>query len=213
MNVMMPNFNADYDLRIRAENDAGTSDWATLSGVYTRPAVPTGLAAVPGGYGLVELSWDGFDDANMTYTLLKNGVSYSTSLTGTGFEYTSTGPGTTTEFSLVAVGNLSGLSGIPCSGVSGTSGTGTVPHNTRAPVITDMITGANATDNGDWSGDPMSLNFSYQWFGNGILIPSATDIGIGYTEEMTLYECVVTATNAVGSAAMGSNDISGTIPV
>jgi hypothetical protein len=83
--------------------------------------------------------------------------------------------------------------------------------NTVAPVVTGSTSVGSVltTDNGIWSNSPTS--YAYQWQKNGFYISGATnssytiesgDVGVGST-----IGCVVTATNAEGSANANSNTV------
>lgn len=61
---------------------------------------------------------------------------------------------------------------------------------------------------GDWSGSPV-ISFGHQWRRNGLVLPgaSAPDYVLGADDIGASMECLVTATNGVGSAAALSNAV------
>ena len=84
----------------------------------------------------------------------------------------------------------------------------TPPVNTVSPLISgaDHVGGVLSTTDGTWTGTP-TITYSYQWRRNAV-----TNIGFNsnsYTlvqaDAGQLIDCVVTATNAIGSGASGSN--------
>lgn len=84
------------------------------------------------------------------------------------------------------------------------------PVNTAAPVIsgaTDLGAVLTAT-NGTWSGYP-APSFARQWQRNGVNIAGATagTYTVAVADSGATITCVVTATNAGGSAAQASNGI------
>ena len=199
---------AAYDFRIRAENEAGNSDWVMLSNVYTRPSSPTGLAAATGSYAAVNLTWDALP-AGMTLNLSINNHIAASGLTGGSYTTSGSTPGATYNFAISAVGGVSGLESARCADVSGTAGAGSAPVNLLAPTITDFGSTAGLTDPGTWSGDPAVLSYIYEWQCNGVF--TGTGLGCSYGATGT-YTCIVTATNAVGSAQATSNFINGNAP-
>lgn len=85
------------------------------------------------------------------------------------------------------------------------------PANTDAPIVSGTaVVGQNlSTTNGTWTNSPST--FSYQWYRGATLISGATNstytlvqADAGNTSNIT---CVVTATNAGGSANATSNQI------
>lgn len=109
---------------------------------------------------------------------------------------------------------LPSLLGLQDFGAPGTQGGGglvlVAPVNTVAPVASGTVTigGSLSTTNGTWTGTP-APTFTYQWRRDGVSIggatassytPVAADIG-------PAIDCLVTATNAAGSASADSNNL------
>ncbi len=82
-------------------------------------------------------------------------------------------------------------------------------HNTAPPTITGTgQVGATLTCSpGQWTGSPTS--YAYQWERNGTVIPGATNSTYIATsaDQNTTIQCLVTATNAGGSASALSNGL------
>ncbi|MBV9804042.1 MAG: OmpA family protein [Solirubrobacterales bacterium] len=82
------------------------------------------------------------------------------------------------------------------------------PVNTAPPTITGtgQVGATLACSPGQWTGSP---NYAYQWERNGAVIPSATTSTHTTTsaDQNTTIQCLVTATNAGGSASAISNGI------
>lgn len=84
-----------------------------------------------------------------------------------------------------------------------------IPSNTSAPVVSgDAVdTGVLSCSNGGWTGG--AITFTYQWRKAGVNISGATSSS--YTvvtgDVGALIDCVVTATNSLGSASQDSNDV------
>jgi len=92
---------------------------------------------------------------------------------------------------------------------------GAAPVNTVAPALSDTtpVEGQELTvTTGTWTGTP-SPTFTYQWQANGSNISGATSSS--YTVEVAYVgntiRCVVTATNAEGSASANSNTSSAVV--
>ena len=87
--------------------------------------------------------------------------------------------------------------------------------NTVAPALSGTATTGNtlSTSNGTWTGTPAPA-FTYQWQRGASNIAGATNntYTIVTDDETNTLKCVVTATNALGSATIASNS-SATIPV
>lgn len=83
------------------------------------------------------------------------------------------------------------------------------PVNTVAPVVTgnSQVGSTLSTGNGTWTNSPSS--FTYQWRADGVDIGGATSNTLDTTGRTAGedIDCVVTATNAGGSASQDSNDI------
>lgn len=83
------------------------------------------------------------------------------------------------------------------------------PVNTSPPVVSGSVVQGSplTTTNGVWANSP--TGFSYQWRNSGVNIPGATastyDTAIGDIGD--LIDCVVTASNAGGSASQASNSV------
>jgi len=96
---------------------------------------------------------------------------------------------------------------------------GSLPVNTVAPVVSGTATVGQtlSTTNGTWTGAP-APTFTYQWQRNNVNISSATNstyllVEADYNNPI---RCVVTATNALGSASANSNstaNVAGLAPV
>jgi hypothetical protein len=88
---------------------------------------------------------------------------------------------------------------------------GSLPINTVAPVVSGgvLIGQTLTTTNGTWTGT-MPITYTYQWQRNGSPISSATSQTylLVYADVGTNVSCVVTASNAIGSASANSNAIS-----
>jgi len=104
------------------------------------------------------------------------------------------------------------MSGILNAFVGGSYGA--LPVNTVAPVVSGTATFGQtlSTTNGTWTGVP-APTYTYQWQRGGSNIGSATAStytlvagDVGFT-----IRCVVTATNAIGSASANSNSTSAVI--
>lgn len=202
--------NTAYDIRCRSVLDgARQSEFVTLSGECTRPAVPTGLAAVTGAYGKVNLSWDALA-AGVTVSVYVGGnVSGSVGLTGTSYAYDAGSPALQQDYSLLAVADVSGLASAASDAVTATTGVGSAPVNTSAPHINDQGSQVLLLDwNGVWSADPSSLIFTYDWqyyMSGWASVNNTNDTITGGPGNS--YRCIVTATNAVGSGQAISNQI------
>lgn len=86
------------------------------------------------------------------------------------------------------------------------------PSNASPPVATMVagppVVGGTATCNvGTWTPAAPTPTYARQWYSDGVLIPGATTTG--YTIQASDLDhdinCVVTATNAAGSASATSN--------
>jgi hypothetical protein len=88
---------------------------------------------------------------------------------------------------------------------------GTIPVNTVAPVVSGgvLIGQTLTTTNGTWIANPPSITYTYQWQRNGSPILGATSSTylLVYADRGANVRCVVTATNAIGSASANSNAI------
>ena len=128
--------------------------------------------------------------------------------------------GTAYTFTVTAT-NSAGTSA--ASGASNSITTYSVPVNTVAPAVSGTVTVGQTltTTTGTWTGTP-TPTYAYQWKRGGADISGAT--GSTYTlvsaDIGSVIRCVVTATNAAGSASANSNATSsvttaasGTIPV
>jgi hypothetical protein len=201
--------NSMYDVRVRAEKDGLFSVWATYEGVYTLPAAPTGLTAAAGGYGNVLLNWDaqseatGFNVYQLDGTLVAAGVTDTTYTDVIG----TTGGYYTYKITAVSAGGESP----PSETAEGPAGPGAAPVNIDTPGITDYLGSLGVSALGNWSGDPASFSYTYQWQFAGSDCPGETGPTIitgGDTSDY--YQCVVTASNVVGSGSATSNQIYGT---
>lgn len=91
------------------------------------------------------------------------------------------------------------------------------PNNTTPPVVTGLNEVGNTltVSNGTWVGDE-PISYSYQWLRNGAEIVGETNNTYVLVEadQGNLVSCIVTATNAVGSASVQSNaiDVSAVTP-
>lgn len=97
------------------------------------------------------------------------------------------------------------------SGVGDSTSGGVAPTNTVAPVASGTVTigGTLSVTDGTWTGTP-APTLTYQWRRGGVNIGSAT--ANSYTPVAAdigpAIDCVVTGTNASGSDAADSNDLS-----
>ena len=88
---------------------------------------------------------------------------------------------------------------------------GSAPVNTVAPVVSGsgVVGQTLTTTNGTWSGT-LPFTYTYQWQRNGSPISGATSqtYVLVSADAGTNVRCVVTATNAIGTASANSNAIS-----
>lgn len=95
-------------------------------------------------------------------------------------------------------------------GVTVKGSTGVPPVNTVAPVASGLVVigGSLSTTNGTWTGTP-APTFTYQWRRAAVNIGAAT--ASSYTPVAAdigpAIDCVVTATNAIGSSTADTNDL------
>jgi hypothetical protein len=156
--------------------------------------------------------------------------------TGINLDYSGTG-GSTWDKAVILLGNQDGA--VPISGLTsavGSSGQGWAvyanggseyaqpfdtadvvpakPASTAVPTITGSArTGKTLTcGQGRWTNDP--TGYTYQWYDDGSPLAGATDATYKVTtlEEGTTLTCVVTATNAGGSASATSKGVKIPIP-
>jgi len=176
----------------------------------TQPDSPTGLLTMSSGYKAVTLDWD--NQGGVTFSVFRNGSLVASGLTESTYIDNPPAAGTTYSYTLTATDNMTSLESAPCSPVDGTSGAGSTPSNDIAPSISQGFNGLLSLDTtGSWSGDPNSFTFTRQWQ----FSPSASwsdiagEIGDTYLMQQGPghYRCVVTATNAVGSTSVASNEI------
>jgi hypothetical protein len=106
----------------------------------------------------------------------------------------------------------------PSGGGSGPPGGGSspvVPVNTARPVISGTPRAGRrlSCSTGSWRNNPPS--FAYQWYRNGTLLAGFTTstYTLGALDEGTTITCVVTATNAAGSASAQSKPVKVPVPV
>jgi len=94
-----------------------------------------------------------------------------------------------------------------------------LPYNLTAPVLsgTEQVGETLTTTNGDWQG-VVTITFAYQWRRDSVNIGSATSstYTLVAADYDTNIDCVITATNSLGSTNQASNStgaIAGIIPV
>lgn len=197
-----------YDVRLRSEFGIVVSEWVMLESIYTGGSIPPEFSATTGEYGSILVTWNpsgysgivssvriyaevvfsGIDPALGSYTLygLTPGVQFNVCMTG--FGVSGSIEGSITEI-------------LPTY-----SGAGRAPSNVYPPVITASGPSLDANQ-GNWNpGDPSSTSYSYQWTADGSTIVGATSAY--YTAIYSAYyRFFVTATNAVASIQVGSNEL------
>ena len=200
-----------YDVRIRAENSAGDSDWVVLTGLLTLPPTPTDLSAMTGGYGIVVLNWA--PQSDYTYQIYRDG-SLIASTAAQPYTDIIGMPAVTSAYQ-IAASSSAGSSDLSLS-TSASSGAGSATYNYGSPVITcsdnPVTPGSLLTLSapGAWGGDPTPSELSTQWQRDGSPISGQTstsytavndDIGHAITYVETYSNVLATASgtsNAIG---------------
>ncbi len=208
---MVPGLDPDthYGLRMRWESvETGAGEWYELD-QYTRPEAPTGLAGGPGNWAEVNLTWDALDDDLYTLTIYSgNSVALATGVTGAGGTFNFGAADFGYSLSLTAVSLASGLESDFSASVDVASGAGAAPTNLTPPSQSGALTegeGINLVATpGSWDGDPVP-DVTYEWFQDGSVVSTSDNFTLGNSVGSVVF-CRVTATNAVGSLSLDTNE-------
>lgn len=215
-----PSYPADNGASIRcvvtATNSQGSasanSNSVTIE-TYTLPANTISPSATPttGTIG-VNIStnngtWTGNPAPTYTYQLQRNAVDVSGQ---TANNYTPVYPadsGASLRFRVIATNVVGSVS---ANSNAITIETYTLPANTVAPTVSGsgVMGSAISSTTGTWTGNP-APTYTRQWRRNGVDISGAT--GTTYTpaypaDNGAVIDCVITATNIVGSASQASSN-------
>jgi hypothetical protein len=186
---------------------ANSNATATVQGqapVNTVAPVVSGTTTVGQTLSTTTGTWTGNPTPTFTYQWQRNSVNISGA---TSSSYTLVNADYNTNIRCVVTGtNAAGTASANSNSVGPIAGL--APVNTVAPVVSGTAASGQtlSTTNGTWTGAP-TPTFAYQWQRNSVNISGATsatylvvDADIGST-----LRCVVTATNALGSASANSN--------
>lgn len=207
--------NTAYDVRMRAENSAGVSDWVMLTGLLTAPPRPTDLSAQSGGYGIVNLTWTAYPE--VYYVVLRDGSALTSIATPPFADIIGT-PGVWATYQIAATNGVA--SSDLSYAVSIVSGAGSAPYNLVPAMISSDTTPTNpgavltVSSTGAWSGDPAPSQTAGQWRRDDVDIPGQT--GTSYTVVTDDIGHVIsyreTFSNAVGADNSTSSGITVTAP-
>jgi hypothetical protein len=152
-------------------------------------------------------TWTGNTPITYTYQWQRNGSPISSATSST---YTIVAADSAANITCVVTAtNAFGSSSATSNTI--TAQTFTAPINTVAPVVSGgvLIGQTLTTTNGTWTANPSSITYTYQWQRNGspILGETSSTYLLVYADVGTNVRCVVTATNAIGSASANSNQV------
>jgi hypothetical protein len=203
--------------QVRALNAFGTSAYSTSDNSINAGTVPVNTVAPtvsPSGTQSTGTlitadveSWDGTAPITFEYKWTRDGVAISGATAST-YTIQLADDGTTIRVEVKGT-NAYGTSGFVASSNSVSAVNVIAPVNTSAPVVsgTAVVSQVLTTTNGAWDNSPTS--FSYQWKRGvtnvGTNASTYTLVSADAGQSIT---CVVTATNAGGSANATSNALS-----
>jgi hypothetical protein len=195
--------NTTYYYVVEASSAAGTSAPTTQASASTVgiPNAPTGLSATAASASEIDLSWLASSTPGVTYTVLRNGGTINSGITGTTYADTGLAASTSYTYAVEAV-NANGTSPASNNAISTTDSppTASAPTIVTSPSNQAVTIGQTATFNVAASGSSLT----YQWYKNKVAINGAT--GASYTTPGTI------ASDNAASFTVTVSNTSGSVP-